>query len=135
MRAWTSAFAALLSGVLLGLHSGAALARPTAAPAPASPPGDAVRGKQLYQACQACHSVDEDDVGPRHRGVFGRRAASVAGYPYSAGLKASKLVWDRRTLDAWLAGPQQLVPGAKMYFSLSSPRDRADVIAYLEQLR
>src|SRR5262249_37887637 len=38
--------------------------------------GDPVHGKALYQACSACHSVDENDLGPKHRVVFGRRAGS-----------------------------------------------------------
>jgi cytochrome c len=97
--------------------------------------GDPVRGKAFYQACAACHSVDENDLGPKHRGVFGRRAGSVADYSYSAALKASGLTWDRSTLDRWLANPSQLVPGTKMYFKIADAQSRADVIAYLEQLK
>jgi cytochrome c len=97
--------------------------------------GDPVHGKLLYQACTACHSIDENDLGPKHRGVFGRRAGSVADYSYSAALKASGLVWDRAMLDRWLANPSQLVPGAKMYFKIDDPKSRADIIAYLEQLK
>jgi cytochrome c len=97
--------------------------------------GDPVRGKALYQACAACHSIDENDLGPKHRGVFGRRAGSVADYSYSAALKASGLVWDKVILDRWLANPSELVPGTKMYFKIDDARSRADLIAYLEQLR
>ena len=97
--------------------------------------GDPVRGKALYQACAACHSVDENELGPKHRGVFGRRAGGVADYSYPAALKASGLTWDRSTLDRWLANPSQLVPGTKMYFKIDDSQRRADVIAYLEQLK
>jgi cytochrome c len=97
--------------------------------------GDPLRGKALYQACTACHSIEENDLGPKHRGVFGRRAGSIADYSYSAALKASGLMWDRSTLDRWLANPSQLVPGTKMYFKIDDAQGRADVIAYLEQLR
>jgi cytochrome c len=97
--------------------------------------GDAVRGKDLYQACSACHSVDENDLGPKHRGVFGRHAGVVADYSYSAALKASGLTWDRSTLDRWLTNPSQLVPGTKMFFKIDDAQSRADVIAYLEQLK
>jgi cytochrome c2 len=61
--------------------------------------GDPDRGKTLYQACQACHSIDENDLGPRHRGVVGRRAGSVEDYVYSKALKNSGLTWDESTLD------------------------------------
>jgi len=97
--------------------------------------GDPVHGKALYQACTACHSVDENDLGPKHRGVFGRRAGSVADYSYSAALKASGLTWDRSTLDRWLTNPSELVPGTKMFFKIDDAQSRADVIAYLEQLK
>jgi cytochrome c len=97
--------------------------------------GDPVRGKALYQACAACHSIDENDLGPKHRGVFGRRAGSVTDYSYSAALKSSGLTWDTSTLDRWLADPSQFVPGAKMYFKIADAESRADVIAYLEQIK
>ncbi len=97
--------------------------------------GDPNRGKTLYQGCNACHSIDDNDIGPRHRGVVGRKAGSIADYNYSPALKASGLTWDPATLDRWLTNPSNLVPGTKMYFKLDSPQDRADIIAYLEQLK
>jgi cytochrome c len=97
--------------------------------------GDATRGKTLYQACTSCHSIDENDIGPRHRGVVGRPAGSLPDYAYSPALKASGLVWSADTLDRWLSNPQALVPGTKMYFSLPDAQSRADLIAYLAQLR
>lgn len=121
----------LTASAVLGVT---ALASATAAPS-AGPSGDPVRGKSLYQACTGCHSIDENDVGPKHRGVFGRRAGSVADYPYSAALKASGLTWDGATLDHWLANPSQLVPGTKMYFKIDDAKSRADIIAYLAQLK
>jgi cytochrome c len=103
--------------------------------APDKPVGDPVHGKSLYQVCMGCHSLDEDDVGPRHRGVVGRTAGSVVVYAYSPGLKNSHIVWDRDTLDRWLTNPQALVPGAKMFFAMPNAQDRADVIAYLAEQR
>jgi len=108
-----------------------ALALGTEPPAPAADGGDPTRGKVLYQACQACHSMDANDLGPRHRGVVGRRAGSVGDYNYSTALKASGLTWDRDTLDRWLANPSALVPGTKMFFIVSDAQTRADIIAYL----
>jgi cytochrome c len=96
-----------------------------------SPPGNVARGESTYALCQSCHSLDENDVGPRHRGVFGRRAGAVDDYAYSPALKASGIVWTTTTLDRWLDNPQALVPGAKMFFALKNAQDRADVIAYL----
>ncbi|MGH3428653.1 MAG: c-type cytochrome, partial [Mycobacteriales bacterium] len=97
--------------------------------------GDPAHGKAVYQACMGCHSLDDDDVGPRHRGVVGRPAGTVPGYAYSAALKNSHIVWDPDTLDRWLTNPQALVPGAKMFFAMPNAQDRADVIAYLSEQR
>ena len=95
--------------------------------------GDADRGAQVYQACQDCHSLDQNDVGPRHRGVYGRKAGSLPDYAYSAALKSANIVWNEETLDKWLTDPQGLAPGAKMFFHLENAQDRADVIAYLKE--
>jgi cytochrome c2 len=91
------------------------------------------RGETLYEACQDCHSLDKNDVGPRHRGVFGRKATSLPDYDYSDALKSTKIVWNEETLDKWLTDPQAVAPGAKMFFHLDNPQDRADVIAYLKE--
>jgi len=95
--------------------------------------GDAVHGKVLYQGCAGCHSIDENDIGPKHRGVFGRHAGSLPDYPYSAALKNSGLTWDEQMLDRWLTNPSALVPGTKMFFKLDDVQSRADIIAYLKE--
>jgi cytochrome c len=94
---------------------------------------DASHGEELYQGCQDCHSLDTNDVGPMHRGVFGRKAGSVADYSYSASLKSSGITWDEQSLDRWLTDPRGFVPGAKMFYHLDDAKDRADVIEYLKE--
>lgn len=126
MKLATSAIAALL---LAGL--GAALGT-LASAGPLT--GDPVRGAQVYERCEGCHSLDANRVGPLHRGVYGRRAGAVPDFAYSPALASSGLVWDEATLDAWLANPGKLVKGTKMGFRLSDPQARADVIAYLKQV-
>ena len=98
--------------------------------------GDAVQqGQRLYEArCGGCHSVDADRIGPRHAGVFGRRAGSVAGFDYSPAMQRAGIVWDARTLDRWLADPEALLPGQRMGYRLMDAAERADVIAYLATL-
>ena len=117
------------AAVVLACAISAALAKT----AWAGPAGDAARGETLYEACQDCHSLDKNDVGPRHRGVFGRKAASLPDYDYSDALKSANIVWNEETLDKWLTDPQAVAPGAKMFFHLDNPQDRADVIAYLKE--
>jgi cytochrome c len=98
-----------------------------------SPAADTEHGKAIYaQRCMACHSIDFNGVGPKHRGVVGRPAASITGYSYSAALAASGLVWTEANLDKWLSDPEALVPGQKMGFKVTDPNDRADVIAFLK---
>lgn len=127
---------ALAGGVLAKATPGRHAANPSSLPASAVAvvlAGDAATGARLYQSCMGCHSLDESDVGPRHRGVVGRKAGTVPDYAYSAALRKSGLVWTPANLDKWLTNPQKLVPGAKMFFSVAKPQDRADIIAYLAQ--
>ena len=95
--------------------------------------GDVAHGETLYQGCQDCHSIDANDVGPMHRGVVGRKAGAVPDYAYSPALKNSGIVWTEANLDRWLTDPQTFVPGAKMFYHLDNPRDRADVIEFLKE--
>jgi len=125
--------AALAAVVSVAVSIAAAVQSMPSAAASSTLRGDPARGKTLYQACAACHSIDENDVGPKHRGVVGRRAGSVADYAYSPALKRSELAWDEATLDRWLTNPSALVPGTKMFFKLDDPQARADVIAYLKE--
>jgi cytochrome c len=106
-----------------------------AAPAVSCAEGDAVAGRQEYEArCSGCHAVDENRIGPAHRGVVGRRAGTAAGFVYSVAVKNSGVVWKADTLDAWLADPQELIPGQVMFFKVDDPAVRADIIAYLATL-
>jgi cytochrome c len=95
--------------------------------------GDVARGQALYKGCGGCHSINDNDIGPKHRGVVGRRAGSIEDYAYSAALKSSGLIWDEATLDRWLTNPSALVPGTKMFFKIDDAQSRADIIAYLKE--
>ncbi len=106
--------------------------------APASG-GDVLRGNPaagiaIYDRCVACHTFTYDRTGPRHCGLLGRRAGSEPGFAYSDAMKQSKLVWDERTLDRFLADPLKVVPGTNMgYAGVKDDQERADLIAYLMQ--
>ena len=108
-------------------------ARAETPPAATIPQGNARHGETLYQACSACHSIDDNDIGPKHRGVVGRHAGSIEGYVYSPALKASGITWDEAELDRWLTNPSALVPGTKMFYKIDDPQARADIIAYLKE--
>lgn len=97
--------------------------------------GDPQRGSKEFRNCIACHSMSAGEhlTGPSLHGVFGRKAATVAGFNrYSPALKSSGLVWNTETLDAWLADPARLVPKNSMAFAgIEEARARADLIAFL----
>ena len=95
--------------------------------------GDLARGEAVYQRCLACHSLEHNRVGPRHCGLFGRRAGSLPGYAYSTAMKKYGVTWNDETLDHFLQNPLQAVPGTKMgYAGVKDAGERADLIAYLK---
>ncbi len=105
------------------------------APSTAAPPagGDAAAGRLVFRKCQACHSTEPGKalLGPSLAGVVGRKAGTEANYNYSPAMKQANIVWDAKSLDAYLADPQKVVPGNKMPFpGLKTEQDRADVIAF-----
>ncbi|MEP7138330.1 MAG: c-type cytochrome [Caldimonas sp.] len=113
------------------LLAAGALGLCVAAPAGAAP--DAARGEQIYVRCQACHALAYDRVGPRHCGLFGRRAGSVPGFAYSKAMKNSRIVWNDTTLDRFLTSPLKMMPGTAMtYDGVPDAKDRADLLAYLK---
>jgi cytochrome c len=98
--------------------------------------GSALKGKEIYDArCSACHSVDDNRVGPMHLDVFGRKAGGVKSYRYSNALNKSKVVWSRDTLTAWLTNPEMLIPGQRMGYVMDNAQDREDVVTYLATLK
>ena len=106
-----------------------------AASLPAASAGDAARGANTYGTlCSGCHAVDENRVGPAHRGVFGRKAGSAPGYGYSSAVASSSIVWSEETLDRWLTNPEKLIPGQRMSISVAKETDRQDLIAYLKSV-
>lgn len=94
------------------------------------------RGAELWAKCRACHTIEphgRNTVGPRLYGVFGRRAGSEPDYHYSDAMKTSGVIWNEKTLDAFLAATQDFMPGSKMYGGLAIAQDRADLIAWLKR--
>lgn len=116
-----------------------ALLAATAAGVSTADAADAGSGRALFErTCQNCHSVEigVNKVGPSLWNVVGRQPAAVPDFVYSDGMKANKAAWTVPALDAYLADPRGDVHGAKMFFKgLPEPKDRADVIAYLQTLK
>jgi cytochrome c len=98
----------------------------------------AEHGAQIAKQCEICHNLQEGQgskVGPDLYGVVDRPVASVAGFNYTAALKAKGGKWTFAALNKWLTDPRADVPGTAMTFAgLSSEKQRADVISYLDTL-
>ena len=105
---------------------------------PAGAQSTPVSGEALYrQRCQMCHQAVAGrpaTLGPNLSGIVGRKAASTP-FAYSAALKKSNLTWTSANLDRYLSGSARMIPGTKMAITISSPADRAALIAYLSRPR
>lgn len=94
------------------------------------------KGKKVFGKCKICHSLKEGKkkIGPSLYGVMGRKAATVKGFRYSKAMKKSGVVWDEKTLDAFLTKPRKFIPGTKMIFAgIKKQKDRDNLIAYLKE--
>ena len=97
---------------------------------------DAIHGREVFRACEACHTEKPDALGPSLKGVFGRKAASLDDFRYSNPMKRANLVWDEANLRQFLSDPQAKVSGTRMPFGgLTDPADLDDLMAYLATLK
>jgi cytochrome c len=116
----------------------------TAKPEPAEPlpvrlaASDPQKGQAAAKQCAACHTFEKggaNRVGPNLYGIVDRAKASVAGFNYSAALKAKGGNWTFDDLDLFIASPKTWLPGTTMgYAGLARGGQRADLINYLHTL-
>jgi cytochrome c len=112
-----------------------------ASSAPALAEGDATKGKEAFAQCAICHQVGpgaQNLVGPELNSVVGRKAASVAGFAYSPGMKKlgdEGFTWTEENLNKWIADPKAMLPESPMALAFQGVPDagqRADIVAYLK---
>jgi cytochrome c len=124
-----------------GFAYGLAAAALLALSAPALAEGDATKGKSAFGKCGICHQIGPGAatlVGPELNGIVGRKAAGVADYPYSPGMKKlgdSGFVWTEANIDKWIADPKAMIPDSPMALAFTGVPDageRADIVAYLK---
>jgi len=99
---------------------------------------DPERGKKIFRKCTACHTVAKGGrkkIGPNLWGIVGAPVGASEGFRYSKAMKAFGGRWTLERLDAYLTKPRKLVKGGSMNFvGLKRERDRADVIAFLNEM-
>ncbi|HKY89829.1 MAG TPA: c-type cytochrome [Nevskiaceae bacterium] len=126
MRVLVVTFAALLA---VSLHAAADDTTPLT--------GDVDRGRVVFGQCRTCHYPEKGyghHNGPSLWAVFGRKAGSAEGYEhYSDELKNAGFAWTPELLDFWLANPRTFLPNSRMVVFPTTPQQRADLIAYLQQ--
>jgi len=94
---------------------------------------DSARGKDVFRKrCAGCHGLDNDQEGPRLRGVFGRPSGSIASFKYSEALTKAHITWNEESLDRWLTDPEKMVADNDMAFHVESAEERRTVIAFLK---
>src|ERR1700730_7864166 len=127
--------AALVMALALG--SRASIVGVTAAQIPlptAKPPEGAALFKQQCAACHTTNASDPPRQGPPLFNIVGREAGTAEGFRYSAGFANAKFKWDEGKLDAWLADPQAVIPGAIMPYKQAKPELRVAIVSYLKEL-
>jgi len=112
----------------LVLASLSAMAGPSGA---ADDPG----AKLFLNHCGTCHTIDPAAParqGPNLHGVLQRKAGTLDGFKYSAGLKAAGWQWTPEQLDLWLTDPKALVPDTLMsVYKQKDAEKRKLIVDYL----
>jgi cytochrome c len=125
----------MISTFRIGAASGVVVAAALVLATPAGA-ADVEHGKQVFQACAACHTEKPDALGPSLKGLIGRKSAALDDFRYSGPLRRANLTWDEPTLKQFLADPQAKVPGTRMPFGgIGEAKDVDDVVAYLATLK
>ncbi len=92
------------------------------------------RGEKAFRVCAACHALRPGQilVGPSLAGIFGRKAGSERGFPYSTALAESDLRWDEDSLSIYIANPNSLVPGTNMVAPGVTHSDATAIVEFLK---
>ena len=91
--------------------------------------------KLFLNHCGTCHTIvpaAPPRQGPNLHGVLQRKAGTLDGFKYSAGLRAAGWQWTPEQLDLWLTDPKALVPDTLMsVYKQQDAEKRKLIIDYL----
>lgn len=98
---------------------------------------DPAKGEAVFAKCLSCHTIEQggaNGIGPNLFAIVGKPIGKhAAGFAYSTDLSGHGGDWNYENLDHWLKSPKAFAAGTKMSFAgLSSPEDRANLIAFLK---
>lgn len=122
-----AATVAILTILNAGLAAGSALAA-----------GDPKEGEKVYAKCRACHSMDagKNGVGPSLHGVFGRKSGTLEKFAFSKAMTEKAVVWDDKTIAAYMADPKGYIPGNKMIFpGLKKASEVENLLAFMKSAK
>lgn len=93
--------------------------------------------KHFARKCSVCHTLKRDGknrAGPTLYRLFGRRIATLPGYPYSEALRKLDIIWDEVTVaKLFEMGPENFTPGSKMPLQKMTDKAQRDaLIAFLK---
>ena len=94
-------------------------------------------GRAVAAPCWTCHDLAGavKKVGPSLLGVYGRRSGQAPDFAASPALLGASIVWDDRSLAAFLRSPSAFVPGNRMiYPGLRDEAALADLLFYLRHV-
>jgi cytochrome c len=97
---------------------------------------DVASGEIAYNnACRTCHVLrpGENRLGPNLAGIVGRKAGSEPGYSYSSAMANAGFTWTPEKLDAFIANPDQVVPGngMKPFGAIADAAIRDQIVKFL----
>ncbi len=95
-------------------------------------------GREIVsQRCANCHATKPNEklFAPTLFNLFGRKAGSVEGFPYTPKIKLLDLVWTPKSLNTWLKTTSTNTPDIRMrHVGIARDDEREAVIAYLKTL-
>ncbi|WP_209349399.1 c-type cytochrome [Pontixanthobacter sp. CEM42] len=110
------------------------------APAVETADGDdfVTAGRKAFAACVACHAVEQGEqsgAGPNLFGIVGRQSGTLADFSYSDAMAGAGFTWTEAELEAFLANPNEKVPGTTMVAGAVADAEKRTAIAtYLASL-
>ena len=132
-------FPEMRSGMMgSGMMGSGMMGRPGGSPMmqPAAPYEAGADGRDIFESqCAGCHSLkpDAQGIGPSLYEILGRKAGTVAGYRYSDAMKNSGVDWNEASLDRFIEGPRDYIPGNNMPFAGIPDKDaRGRLIEFLK---